>query len=74
MVTAVEPLRGRDAPGDKAVIQHILARCELRRVRHGRRSAWVEEFLVKWGPETCTSGDALEQYNLGIDIVSIASL
>ncbi len=34
--SAVEPLRGSDAPGDKASIQRILARSEPRRVRHGR--------------------------------------
>jgi hypothetical protein len=32
------------------------------------------EFLVQWGPENCTFGDALEQYNLGFNSVSINSL
>ena len=72
--TTIEPLKGSDAPGDKASIQQILARNEPRRVRHNRRSTWVEEFLVQWGPEHCTFGEALEQYNLGFDIVSITSL
>jgi hypothetical protein len=30
--------------------------------------------MVQWGLEHCTFGEALEQYNLGLDIVSIASL
>jgi hypothetical protein len=70
----IEPLRGSDAPGDKASIQQIFARSELRRVRHNHRSTCVEEFLVQWGQEHCTFGEALEQYNLGFDIVSITSL
>ena len=40
--TTVEPLRGSDAPGDKASIQRILARSEPRRIRHGRHKTWVE--------------------------------
>ncbi len=44
--TTVEPLRGSDAPGDKASIQRILARSEPRRIRHGRHKMWVEEYLV----------------------------
>jgi hypothetical protein len=40
--TTIEPLRGSDAPGDKATILRILARSEPRRVRHGRRKTWVE--------------------------------
>ena len=36
--TTIEPLRGSDAPGDKASIQQILARSEPRRVEHNRRS------------------------------------
>jgi hypothetical protein len=72
--TTVEPLRGSDAPGDKASIQRILARSEPRRIRHGRHKTWVEEYLVQWGPEHCTFGEALEQYYLGFDIESITSL
>ncbi len=34
----------------------------------------MEEFLVQWGPEHCTFGEALEQYKMGFDIVSITSL
>jgi len=41
---------------------------------HDRRSTWVEEVLIQWDPENCTFGDALEQYNLGFDIVSIIGL
>ena len=70
----MEPLRGSDAPGDKASIQRILARSEPRRIRHGRHKTWVEEYLVQWGPEHCTFGEALEQYYLGFDIESITSL
>ena len=72
--TTIEPLRGSDAPGDKATIQRILARSKPRRVRHGRQKTWVEEYLVQWGPEHCTFGEALEQYYLGFDIESISSL
>jgi len=42
--TTVEPLRISNAPGDKATIQQMLARSKPRRVRHGQRSTWVEEF------------------------------
>jgi hypothetical protein len=72
--TTVKPLKGSDAPGGKATIQRILARSEPRRVRRGRRKTWVEEFLVQWGPEYCTSGEALKQYYMGFDIESIPSL
>jgi len=72
--TTIEPLRGSDAPGDKAFIRQVLDRSKPRRVRHGRRSTWVEEFLVQWGPEHCTFGKALEPYYLGFDIESITSL
>ena len=70
----VEPLKGSDAPGDKAAIHHILARSEPIRIIYGRRSTWVEEFLIRWEHEMCTFGDAREQYRLGFDIVSITSL
>ena len=56
--TTIEPLRSSDAPGYKASIQQIMARSEPRRIRHGRRSTWVEEFLVRWAPEHCTFGEA----------------
>ena len=41
------------------------------RIKHGRRSTYVDEFLVRWEPEECTFGEALEQYRLGFDVVSI---
>ena len=72
--TTVEPLRGSGAPGDKASIQRILARSEPIRVRHGRYKTWVEEYLVQWGPEYCTFGEALKLYYMGFDIESISSL
>jgi hypothetical protein len=68
-VVTVEPLRGSDAP-----IQQILARSQPRRIRHGCRYPWVEQFMVQWAPEHCTFGESLEKYNLGFEIVSIASL
>jgi hypothetical protein len=71
--TIIELLRGSDAPGDKASVLHILARCEPRRVHHNRRSTWVEKFLVQWGPEHCTLGEALDQYKLGFDIILITT-
>jgi hypothetical protein len=43
------------------------------RIKHGRQSTWVDEFLVRWEPEACTFGEALEQYRLGFDIVLITS-
>jgi len=70
----MEPLRGSDAPGDTAAIHHILARSEPRRIKHGRRSTWVEEFLVRREPKTCIFGDVLEQYRLGFNIMSITSM
>jgi hypothetical protein len=72
--TTIEPLRGSDAPGYIASIQQVLARSKPSRARHGRRSTWVEEFLVQWGPEHYTFEEALEQYYLGFDIDSITSL
>ncbi len=71
--TIVEPLKGSDAPGDKAAIHYVLARSEPRRIKHDRRYTWVEEFLVLWGTETCTFGEVLGQYRLGFDITSITS-
>jgi len=46
--TTVEPLKGSEAPGDTATIHHILDRSELIRIKHGRRSTWVEVVLVRW--------------------------
>jgi hypothetical protein len=34
----------------------------------------VEEYLVQWGPEHCTFGEALEQYYLGFDVETISSI
>jgi len=56
----VEPLRGSDALGDKAAIHQIVARSEPMRIKHGRRSTWVDEFQVRWNPKECTFGEALE--------------
>ena len=48
---------------------HILAHFEpIKRVRYHQQLAWMEEFLALWEPETCTLGESLEQYRLGIDI------
>ncbi len=71
--TTREPLRGSDAPGTTAAIHHIMARAEPRRIKHGRKSTWVKEFLVRWEPETSTFGEILEQYRLGFNISSITS-
>jgi hypothetical protein len=60
---------GKTHPSPKKFVRN-----EPRRVKHGRRSTWVEEFLVQWGPEHCTFGEALEHHKLGFDIVSITSL
>jgi hypothetical protein len=70
----VEPLRGSDAPGGNASIISVLARAEPRKIERNRRFTHVEEFLVQWGPERCTVDEAQEQYMLGFNIVSIASL
>jgi len=72
--TTVEPLRGSDAPGDKATIRHIFAHFEPIRIKHDRRFAWAEEFLVRWEHVTYTFGEALEQYRWGFDRVSITSM
>ena len=34
----------------------------------------MEEFLVRWGPEHCTFGEALDYYYLGFDTESITNL
>jgi hypothetical protein len=70
----MEPLRGSDARGDTAAIHHILARSEPIRIKHDRRHTCVEEFLVRWEPETCTFGEVLEKYRLGFNISSITSV
>ncbi len=70
----IEPFRGSDAPGGNASILSILARAEPRKVKHNRRFAYVEEFLVQWGPESRTLDEAQEQYTMGFNIVSITSL
>jgi hypothetical protein len=70
----VKPLQGSDAPDDKAVMHHILALSEPIRIKHGCRYTWVKKFIVRWDPETCTFGEALDQYRLGFDIGSITSL
>jgi hypothetical protein len=72
--TTIEPLQVSDAQWDKASIKQILAHSEPRRVSHNRRSTWIDEFLIQWGPEHCTFGEALEQYSLGFDILSITNL
>ena len=70
----IAPLRGSDAPKGSASIQKILVRSNPRRIKHNRRSTYVEEFLVQWGPEQCTLAEALEQYSMGLNIASITSL
>jgi len=67
-------IRGSDAPGGNASIHRVLARSEPRRVRHNRRSTYVDEFMVQWGPEKYTLAEALEPYSMGLNIVSTASL
>ncbi len=69
--TTIKPLKSSDAPGDKAAIHHILARSEPKRINHGCRHAMVEEFLVRWEPEMCTFGEALEEYRSVFDITFI---
>ena len=59
--------------GDKAAIHHILARAEPRRIKHGRRSTCVDEFLVCREPAKYTFCESLEQHRLGFDVVSITS-
>ena len=72
--TTIVPLRGSDAPGNKATINHVLARCEPRQIHHNKCSAWVEELLVQWEPEKCTPREARKQQRLGFDISSIINL
>jgi len=52
--TTIEPLRGSDANGENAGVNLVLERCTPRRIKHNRRSTFVEEFLVQWDPEDCT--------------------
>ena len=52
----------------------VLARTEPRRIKHKKRYTHVEEFLVRWGPESCTLEEAQEQYKMGFDIEAITSL
>jgi hypothetical protein len=43
-------------------------------MQHGHRSTWVKKILVFWKPKECIFEEALEQYRLGFDIMSITSL
>ncbi len=70
----MEPLRGSNAPSATADMHDILARSEPSRIKHGRISIRVEEFLVRWGPQICTFGETLEQYRLGFNVSSIISM
>ena len=72
----VELLRGSDAPVSMrpSTISTIGPRSEPKRIKHGRRSTWVEVILVRWEPEMCTFGDELDRYRLDFDIMSITSL
>jgi len=49
--TTSEPLRGSDANGENACISLVLERCTPRRIKHNRRSTFVEKFLVQWDPK-----------------------
>jgi hypothetical protein len=72
--TTVEPLRGSDASVDNAIIYHVSACSAPIRIKHGRRTTRVEEFLVRQEPETCTFSDAICQYRLGFDITLITTI
>ncbi len=56
--TTIEPLRDSDANGENADISLILARSTPCRIKHNRRSTYVEKFLIQWDPEKCTIQDA----------------
>jgi len=44
------------------------------RIKHNKRSTFVEELLVQWEPEECTLQEARQQQKQGFDITSITSL
>jgi hypothetical protein len=47
MHTSREPLKGSDADGAHAGISLVLEKCPPpRRIKHGTKSTYVEEFLV----------------------------
>jgi len=69
-----EPLRGSDANGENAEISLILEKCTPRRIKHNRRSTYVEDFPVQWDPEDCTLQEAQTQQAQGFVIISITSL
>ncbi len=52
----------------------MLERCTPRRIKHNRRSTYVEEFLVQWDPEECTLQEAQTQQEQGFVITKITSL
>ena len=52
----------------------MLERCTPRRIKHNRRSNYVEEFLVQWDPEECTLQEAQIQQAQGFVITKITSL
>jgi len=57
-----------------ASISLVLARCTPRRIKHNKRSTYVEEFLVQWDPEDFTLQEAQQQQLQGFVITSITSL
>ena len=73
-ITTIEPLRGSDANGENAGISLILARSTPRRIKHNKRSTYVEEFIVQWDPEDCTLHEDQQQQLQGFVITSITSL
>ena len=46
MQTTREPLRDSDADGVHAGISLVLGKCPPRRIKHGTKFTYVEEFLV----------------------------
>jgi hypothetical protein len=58
LIITIEPLRGSDASGETVSISLVLAKCTPHRIKHNRRSTYVEEFLVQWDPEECTLREA----------------
>jgi hypothetical protein len=57
-----------------ASISLVLARCTPRRIKHNKRSTYVEEFLVQWDPKDCTLQEAQQQQSQGFVTTLIPNL
>jgi len=74
VLTTRDPLRCNDPNGETTGIGLVLERYTPPRIKHNRRSIYVEELLVQWDPEDCALQEAQTQQAQGFVITSITNL